>query len=235
MDASQFREEMDKASRLEAEQAEWTSALEDENTTLESELSDTKAKLEDERENLKKQNFVVQVLKNQLENAGAGRTSNLDAEGLLNLACSPDPPTPLECIEVIESMYGDRCVVLQSAKDSSKDMNLFSFGRRLLDMLRRLVTEYRTKLIEGGDNEARKVFGNNEYSAKESETVMGNKSMRRQRTFGYEGEQVEMFRHLKIGADENVAKTIRVHFHWDAEREKIDIAYCGEHLPISSH
>jgi hypothetical protein len=64
---------------------------------------------------------------------------------------------------------------------------------------------------------------------------MGNKAMRRQRTFEYRGEQIEMFRHLKIGVEENVAKTIRVHFHWDAEREKIVIAYCGKHFPISSN
>ena len=89
--------------------------------------------------------------------------------------------------------------------------------------------------MERGDNEARKVFGQSEYSAKESETVMGNKAMRRKRTFDYEGEPVEMFRHLKIGVDEDVARTIRVHFHWDAEREKIVIGYCGEHLPVSSH
>lgn len=234
MDASQLREEMDKASRLVAEQAAWISALEDGNTGLESELSDTKARLADDRENFKKQNFVIQALKNQLENAGSGRTSNVDVEDLLKLACSPDPPTPLECVEVVESIYGDKCIVLESAKDSATDMNLFNYGRRLLDMLIRLVTEYRTKLLEGGDNEARKVFGKNEYAAKESETVMANKTMRRQRTFEYEGEQVEMFRHLKIGADENVAKTIRVHFHWDPEREKIVIAYCGEHFPISS-
>jgi len=234
MDASQFREEMDKASRLLADQAEWISTLEDANTALESELSDSNARLTDEREKLRRQNFIIQGLKSSLENAGAGRTSNLDAESLLNLASSPGPPTPLECIEAIESVYGDRCIVLESAKDSAKDMYQFNFGRRLLDMLRRLVTEYRTKLLEGGDNEARKVFGKNEYAAKESETVMANKSMRRQRTFEYEGEEVEMFRHLKIGADENITKTIRVHFHWDPERKKIVIAYCGEHFSISS-
>ncbi len=234
MNASQLREEVDKTSRLVAEQAEWINALEDGNTALESEVSDIKAKWEEERENLKKQNFVIQALKNNLENAGSGRTSDLDAEGLLNLACSPDPPTPLECVEIIESIYGDKCTVLESAKDSARDMNLFSLGRRLLDMLRRLVTEYRIKLLEGGDNEARKVFGKNEYAAKESESVMANNTMRRQRTFEYEGKQVEMFRHLKIGADENITKTIRVHFHWDAERQKIVIGYCGEHFSISS-
>jgi hypothetical protein len=234
MDAPQLQEEMDKASRLLAEQAEWISALEDDNTALEADLSDTKARLADESENLRKQNYAIRSLKDNLENAGSGRTGNLDAESVLRLACSPDPPTPLECIEVIESVYGDKCIVLESAKESARDMNLFSYGRRLLDMLRRLVTEYRIKLLEGGDNEARKVFGKNEYAAKESETVMGNKTMRRERTFEYEGEQVEMFRHLKIGADENVAKTIRVHFHWDPVRAKIVIGYCGEHFSISS-
>jgi len=181
------------------------------------------------------QNFVIQTLKSQLENAGGGRASSIDLETLVSLACRPDQPSPLECIEAIESLYGDRCVVLSSAKDSAREMHRFEHGRRLLDMLRRLVTDYRSKLCEGGDNEARKVFGNNEYAAKESESVMGNQAMRRQRTFVYEGNQVEMFRHIKIGIESNVAKTIRVHFHWDAEREKIVIGYCGEHLPIASH
>ena len=87
--------------------------------------------------------------------------------------------------------------------------------------------------MEGGDNQARTVFGKSEYAAKESETVMGSKAMRRERTFEYEGEQVEMFRHLKIGVDDDATRTIRVHFHWDSDREKIVIGYCGEHLSVS--
>ena len=234
LDASQLREEMEKASRLSAEQAEWISTLEDGNSELESDITDAKARLEDALEDLKNRNFVIQALKSQLENAGGGRTSNVDTEKLLILACLPNPPTPLECIEVIESLYGDKCIVLESAKASAREMERFSYGRRLLDMLRRLVTEYRSTLLEGGDNEARKVFGKNEYAAKESETLMGNKAMRRQRTFEYEGELVEMFRHLKIGIDEDVERTIRVHFHLDGEHKKIVIGYCGEHLPVAS-
>jgi hypothetical protein len=72
MDAAQLREELDKASRLVAEQAEWINTLEDGNTDLESELSDTKERLGDERESLKNQNYVIQALKNQLDNAGGG-------------------------------------------------------------------------------------------------------------------------------------------------------------------
>jgi len=235
MDAAQLREELDKASRVLAEQAEWVSTLEDDNSALGSELADIKVRLADERENLRKQNFIIQSLKSQLGDAGGGRTSQLDGEGLLNLACRPDSPSPLECIEVIESLFGDKCIILESAKESARDMEFFAFGRRLLDMLRRLVTEYRTRVLEAGDNEARKVFTNNEYAARESETVMGNKSMRRQRTFEYDGKSIEMFRHLKIGVDDDLTKTIRVHFHWDSEREIIVIGHCGQHLDISGH
>jgi len=53
MDASQLREELDKASRLAAEQAELINFLEDGNTELESELSDAKERLADEREVLR--------------------------------------------------------------------------------------------------------------------------------------------------------------------------------------
>jgi hypothetical protein len=234
MEPNQHREEIDKASRLAAEQAEWIGTLEEANTGLELELSQAKARLAEERENLKEKNFVIQALQKRLESSGGGRASNVEAESWLSLICRLNPPTPLECIELIESTYGDKCIVLESAKDSTRAANLFSYGKRLLDMLRKLVTEYRTKLLEEGDNEARKVFGKNEYAAKESETVRRNKTMRRQRTFEYEREQIEMFSHLKIGTDDNVAKTIRVHFHWDADRKRIVIGYCGEHFAISS-
>jgi len=40
---------------------------------------------------------------------------------------------------------------------------------------------------------------------------------------------------LKIGADDDATKTIRVYFHWDHDRERIVIGYCGKHLSVSSH
>ena len=103
-------------------------------------------------------------------------------------------------------------------------------------MLRKLVTEYRQILIErGGDAKARGVFTNSEYAAKESETLRKNKDKKRARTFNHDGKDIEMFQHLKIGTSDDITQTIRVHFHWDADRKKIVIGYCGEHLPISSH
>lgn len=235
MDALQLRAELEKATQLSEQQATWISALEEGNVELESDLSESKTKLDDAKKSVTKSQFVIESLKEQLQNAGGGRTSIPDVDNLLHLACHVDSPSPSECLEVIASIYGDRCIVLDTAYESARDMGRFVYGRKLLDMLRRLVTEYRSKLIEGGDSKAKQVFGKNEFAAMESETVMNNKAMRRARTFDYGGEPIEMFRHLKISVDEDTTKTIRVHFYWDADRSKIVIGYCGAHLPVTSH
>ncbi len=225
--ASQVQEELGKI-------LEWTTTLEEDNNQIASELSAITEDLNEARDEIREQRYANQALKSQLEDAGGERSGTFDVETLLKLVCSSKSPSPLDCLDVIEDLYGAECIVLESARDSARSTDHFVYGRRLLDMLRRLVTEYRNKMIQGSDSEARKVFGKNEYAAKESETVMENKAMRRQRTFEYEAHQIEMFRHLKMGVDDNATKTIRVHFHWDSEREKIVIGYCGKHLPISS-
>jgi hypothetical protein len=216
------------------EQAKFIDEVIDENSQLERTISGLNAELEDTKEELGQERYSSKVLKEQLTRAGCNRSTNVDADELLDLVCRTDAPSPLECLNLIEKIYSDRCIILDSAKASAWEANSFLLGRQLLDLLKRLVTDYRDTLMERGDNEARHVFGKGEYAAKESETVMRNREMRRQRTFEYRGEQVEMFRHLKIGVDDNVAKTIRVHFHWDADFEKIVIGYCGKHLPIST-
>jgi hypothetical protein len=234
MDAAQLRLELEQGSLQAVEQQKYFDELVAENTEIEADRSELKSRLEDADEELVKKDYTIQALKDRLAKAGGGRTSDLDAESLLNVVCETHPPTPAECVELIESIYGEKCIVLATAKSSALDVNRFIYGRDLLRMLRRLVTEYRSKLMERGDAEARKVFGRYEYAAKESETVMANRAMRRERTFEYEGQPIEMFSHLKIGVDNDTGRTIRVHFHWDGQREKIVIGYCGAHLTIPS-
>ena len=233
MDAAQLRSELEEAAKQASEQANYFDELADENGQLEANLSAFKDDLEDARDELGKKDFTIQSLKDQLNRAGGDRPPGLEGEEIVDLVSREEPPSPLECITLIEKLYGDRCTVLPSAKKSAERMDRFIYGRQLLELLKRLATDYRSKLMEGGDNQARTVFGKSEYAAKESETVMGSKAMRRERTFEYEGEQVEMFRHLKIGVDDDATRTIRVHFHWDSDREKIVIGYCGEHLSVS--
>lgn len=144
-------------------------------------------------------------------------------------------PTPEKCLQVLVESYPSRIVVLDSAWKSSRKSESFKHSQRLASLFEKLATEYFEKISSGPDSEARKVFSPNEFSARESETVMNNDEMCKKRTFEYMGESVLMLRHLKIGVADSVLDTIRVHFHWDNTQRKIVIGHCGPHLPISSH
>ena len=205
-----------------------------ENEDLLNELSWFKDEFQDSQDELRRKNFELNSLKDQLSAVGTDKSVDFDPEPLLNLITRKGEPSPLDCLNVIEQCHGDKCTVLESARGSASKSRFIN-GCELLDRLTRLVTTYRAGLLDGGDSKARQVFGRNEYAAKESETVMANPGMRRQRTFDYDGTQVEMFRHLKIGIADDPTQTIRVHFHWDGTRRRIVIGHCGEHLPVPSH
>lgn len=210
-------------------------AWEQEKANLETELEITKLDLNEARNEISQKDYEIRNLKDNLQQSGKGHGSDLDVDTLMALSCQDDAPTPIDCLELIESLFGDKCVILDSAKKSARDSSSFEYGTKLLRLLWTLVTSYRDALKNGGDAQARGLLGNHNYAAKESESVMNNKEMRDLRTFTYKGENVEMFRHIKIGMEDNIRKTIRVHFHWDDERELIVIGYCGEHLPVPSH
>ena len=232
MNAAQLRQMMEENSKRVDEQERYFNEIVEENAGLEVELSRYKDDLEETQNELRKKTFDIKSLKDHFPQPAPAVPSI--QEPLLKFALKKEL-SPLDCIEIIELCYDNRCTVLNSARASATKMTLFIYGRDLLDLLKRLVTTYRDGLMDGGDSKARGVFGKSEYAAKESKTVMTNKAMRRQRTFDYDGTQVEMFRHLKIGVDDDPTRTIRVHFHWDGDRQKIVIGYCGEHLPVSSH
>ena len=47
----------------------------------------------------------------------------------------------------------------------------------------------------------------------------------------YEGQRVDISRHIKLGRAYDQRYTLRLYFHWDAERTKIVVHHAGEHLP----
>lgn len=177
------------------------------------------------RYDLNDRNEKIQKLESKKINLG-------DYEKILSYVLENKTPTPVECLNIIYSLYDDKCVILDSALNSAHESELFTKGRELLNLLKRLVNEYRNELLIGGDANAKRVFGQNQFAAKESKTIMNNKKLKECRIFDYDGILVEMFKHLKIGADDDIRKTIRVHFYWDADKKKIVIGYCGKHLPI---
>jgi hypothetical protein len=130
---------------------------------------------------------------------------------------------------LISKLFPSRIEILDSAWKSAKDSKTFEHKKQLFQLLWKLVNEYWYNLVNGkGDAVARIVFGDN-YAAKESERVENTRRLRLQRAFPYNGRQIEMIKHLKIGIKESPAETIRVHFEWDGE-QKLLIGWCGHHL-----
>jgi hypothetical protein len=61
------------------------------------------------------------------------------------------PSVPVECVALIEALYGDKCIILPSARSSAETGASLCMGRDLLELLNRLVAGFRSALMEGGD------------------------------------------------------------------------------------
>lgn len=141
--------------------------------------------------------------------------------------------SPAQSLELTARLYPDRVVILENAYKTAKESSKFRDRKVVFDLLRKLLTNYWQALVDGkGDTEARSIFGNS-FAAKESETAEKNKEIRNQRTFSYNGVDIEMMKHLKFGIKDSKTETLRIHFEWLAEERKIIIGYCGVHLDLN--
>ncbi|WP_411987131.1 hypothetical protein [Shewanella sp. YIC-542] len=212
-------------------------ALKDEHQQIVDSFEIEKMELEEINESLSEKirsnSYTISELKRQLGSANSGGQA-LDAEliQILSEALSHDP-SPEQCLKLVEAIYPSRIVVLDSALASARDSISFGQGRKLIGLLFKLSTEYIDVLSQGGDSKAKEIFGKL-YSANESETVEKSPELSKLRQFTYNGEDIYMFKHLRIGVADNITETIRVHFHWDSKKSTIVIGYCGPHLPIGS-
>lgn len=161
---------------------------------------------------------------------GPART-DFDSAAVRAVVSKNERPTPNQCLKVLDVLYGDRVIILDSAWESSQRAQNFRYGHILWELLENLATKYRASMINerGGDGVAKEVFGA-KFAAKESETTMSSEKARNARTFSHEGVEYVMWRHLKLGVADTTVESIRVHFEWLADQELILIGHCGEHL-----
>ena len=140
--------------------------------------------------------------------------------------------TPRQSLEVISRLFAERIVVLPSALKAADESASFHERAKLFELLWKLVNDYWCQLASGaGDIEARKVFGNS-FAATESEVTESNGKALACHTFTYQGKPMVMMKHLRIGVKHSVQETIRVHFEWLADEQKIVVGHCGPHLSL---
>ncbi|WP_018234253.1 hypothetical protein [Thioalkalivibrio thiocyanodenitrificans] len=146
--------------------------------------------------------------------------------------CLSGSPTPEQVLRAVEWLWGDRVRILDSAYESAAQVPGFEYGARMFGLLRTLVTDYVDSLRSGRpDAEAREWLGE-AYRATESETIRKSKALAQKRHFFYKGKSRAMFAHLGIGVADNIERTLRVHFLWDAEDRMVVIGHAGKHLPL---
>lgn len=146
-------------------------------------------------------------------------------------------PSPEQCLRALELVFGERVVVLPSAYESAKAASKFKQGEKLWGLLVKFGGEYYELLQSGGsDSAATKLFGKC-FAANESETTRKNSKAKRERTFEYLGEPIEMWRHLKIGTADSLTESIRMHFEWthDGREGRLIVGHCGRHLYLKDH
>lgn len=202
-------------------------SLEKHNETIFIEKEDEIAKLK----------FDIESLKSNLKQANIARYDATESESLIPLRESIyqvfvlNNPALIDALRVIQYLHPENVVILDTAWDSAEKAEDFRNGSKIFSLLQKLADNYYKALIEGkGDTEAKNIFGKDIFAAKESKSVGNNKTARQQRTFIYEGKEIVMEKHLRVGIKESDAETARIHFHWDAQKKKIVIGHCGPHL-----
>lgn len=143
-------------------------------------------------------------------------------------ACLAGNPTIEQSLRFLEANFSGRLFVLDSAWESSREVENFKHGKEVFKMLLTLVTSYYKHIVDGGDVETKGLFGKNGFATRDKVNL--SKKGKQLRTFNYRGEDLFMERHLKIDGGDSVYETWRCHFHWDSERKLIVIGHCGKHL-----
>ena len=123
MTVAQLRQELDEASKREIEYEHYFEETVEHIAGLEAELSRYKDDLEETQGKLRKNEYQLKSFKTQLGATGNGGAFN--PEVLLELATRREEPSPVDCIKIIEDLYGDRCTVLDSAWNSARKTTHF--------------------------------------------------------------------------------------------------------------
>lgn len=131
-------------------------------------------------------------------------------------------------LDYLKSFYGDRVVILESAFRSAKDSDDAGFEpkSKAADLLFKLAGVYVQRCREGMHSSVGiEVFGNKCYAP--SEGARNNISgVMESRTFS----EYVMMEHLKIDGGRSMSQTLRIHFKYDSDIEKVVIGHCGPHL-----
>lgn len=136
-------------------------------------------------------------------------------------------------LNLTESLWPDRLIVLPSAYDSSRGFPIDE--REAWLVLKTMATTLWNLLFNGDftDEQIQKVYSESSkcgLSLTETPITMRTPECIRSRTFEYKDKKIQAWAHVK-GKTRPRNATLRIYFYIDKENQKIVIAHAGEHLP----
>lgn len=138
-------------------------------------------------------------------------------------------PTLEQSLSIIQTLFPDRIVILDSAVSSARESESFRHKKKAFDFLWKLAIGYWSAMANGvGDSEGYKVFGSKNYAQNEGSALSSDG--KRRRIFDYKGRDILMEKHLKIGFKDSLAETLRIHFEWVDADKVLVVGHCGKHL-----
>jgi hypothetical protein len=185
-------------------------------------------KLDDETRRLSAQ--VTQLRRETQDLREKLRAAELTPELVAEISSAlKGDPSPIQTVDLVERLYGDRIVFLPEARASAKKAAEFQRPERVAHLLWTLATDYFQALAAGrGDVEARKYFGKDDFAAKDKDNLSARG--KKLRTFEWRGADHLMEMHLKDGNKFSDAECLRIHFKWFPEERRIVVGHCGGHL-----
>jgi hypothetical protein len=220
-----------------AEYAELLVVADAELNSKEQQIASLRADVEDREGQISMLNAKIEGLKYSLSGQQTATNSSNDDMSVLGPlrnaigASITDDPTLENSLKVISMLFSDRVIVLDTAFDSAQDSDeeSFKYGSRAYGHLWKLSTVYWQSLADGlGDQHAKMAFGHKTFAQNEGEALTSEGKKRR--TFIYRDKEYLMEKHLKIGVKDSSSETLRIHFEWLAEEQRLLIGHCGKHL-----
>jgi len=183
---------------------------------------------EQERDEAKNQKWSLEARIKALKARNQGLTHK-QIEALRNLANSRVKSLS-DALLLLETLFSERFEILQSARKSAEKAVEFKYPDKAWDLLKTLASQYWESIQNGGDSVAKGCFTENTFASRESESVENKKEAMKRRTFRYNGREIIMWKHLKIGIKDSISETWRCHFEFDQKKKVIVIGHCGRHL-----
>lgn len=199
------------------------------------ELASLQQDIEERDAEVRRLEYETEALKSALAARGDEDRTN-DTQPPISFAAFRDTvdalqrenPSLEQSLQLVRALYPERVTVLDSAFTSARASAGFKHKLKAFHLLWKLITSYWEAMRgRGGDAIAKQVFGE-AFAAREAESI--SKQGIKRRTFPYNGQQVEMFKHLRIGIKDSASETLRIYFYWDAKDQRIVIGHCGKHL-----